>query len=114
MVSSKTDGAHIYYTVDGSAPSPEHGLGGPSPQAVLIDSTTVLRAIAIVDGMASSNVDTQTYIFPEQVLEQPRNVAGYPTPRMRAGPTGVVALDYEMDPELLGTEAAREEALRGL
>lgn len=114
MVSSKTDGAHIYYTVDGSAPSPENGLGGPSPQSVRIESTTVLRAIAIVDGMEPSNVDTQTYIFPEHVLEQPRAVFGYPTPRMRAGPTGMVALDYEMDPELLATTAAREEALRGL
>ena len=58
----------IYYTTDGSAPGPTNGLAYAGP--VLIETTTTLRAAAYRTGYAPSNVDTQTYIFLDDVLTQ--------------------------------------------
>ncbi|MBE3069107.1 MAG: CotH kinase family protein, partial [Planctomycetes bacterium] len=63
-----TPGAAIYYTTDGSAPTPAAGFlytGG-----VHVETTTTLRAAAFLDGYAPSNVDTQTYIFLDDVIAQ--------------------------------------------
>src|SRR5690606_183332 len=58
-VTSNTAGAAIYYTTDGSAPTPIHGTLYTAP--ITIDHTTVLRAIAVKSNYLSTNVDTQTY-----------------------------------------------------
>ncbi len=62
------------YTTTGRAPSEgsiftgpiEHVYNGP----ITISETTVLRAAAFKDGLAPSNVDTQTYIFASDVGQQ--------------------------------------------
>lgn len=65
-ITSATAGADIRYTVDGSKPTQVTGQSyvGPIP----ISETTVLRAAAFKAGLISSNVDTQTYIFPADVI----------------------------------------------
>jgi len=69
-ITSPTERAEIRYTLDGSPPSPTSGLvyAGPIP----ITETTVVRAMAHLAGLRPTNVDTQTYLFPEDVVNQPR------------------------------------------
>lgn len=66
VISCSTPGAVIRYTTDRSLPGPTQGrvYDGPIP----IQQTTVLRAVAIRDGWAPSNVDTHTYLFPSNVI----------------------------------------------
>jgi len=59
-ISCATEGATIYYTLDGSTPSAE---STPYSGAISISETTTLKAIAIKDG-ESSSVATAEYTFP--------------------------------------------------
>ena len=70
------DGGQIYYTLDGSSPSPETGL--PFTDTLTIDSTTVVRSIATKDGFLPSDKNAHTYIFPADVLNQPALPEGFP------------------------------------
>jgi len=86
-ITTKTEGAEIFYTTDGSWPGPENGFlyDGPIP----VDATTTLRAVAIKPGLVPTNTDTHTYIFLNDVIYQ--TGAGFP-----ASWAGNEA-DYEMD-----------------
>lgn len=59
-----TDGAVIYYAVNGERPTPEKGTRYNGP--IKIDSTTALRAVAYKDGMLFSEMQTGTYILAEE------------------------------------------------
>ncbi len=113
MIRSGTTSAKIRYTTDGSAPTPDYGLGNTNPVAVPVEKTTVLRAIAYKEGMIPSNVDTQTYIFLEDVLRQEASIPGYPDPRMASG-ADRVRLDYEMDPAIVDHPDYRQAIKKGL
>ena len=92
-IGSTPGGADIYYTLDGSEPSPTNGTlytGG-----IPISTTTVLRAAAFMDDFLPTNVDTQTYLFLDDVLTQPNN-----PPNTVATWAGHPA-DYEMDPDIV-------------
>ena len=69
-VTSSTEGAEIRYTLDGSPPSPTRGVVYTGP--IQITGTTVVRAMAHKPGLRPTNVDTQTYLFPEDVVNQSR------------------------------------------
>jgi hypothetical protein len=111
-ITSATPGATIRYTLDQSAPSAGHGEIYTGP--ILIDRTTTLRAVAVKDGYEPTSVDTQTYIFLDDVLVQPARPAGYPTTW-----EGYPA-DYAMDPEICTDQGSAhydpsvKEALRSL
>ena len=101
-VASATPGAVIAYTLDGSPPSPGHGVQveapdpGEGPTAlVAIGGTTVLRAMAWKEGYVATDVDTQSYLFPEQVL-------GQEGPGRESAAWGHAGPDWEMDPEIVG------------
>jgi hypothetical protein len=113
VIRSRTPGAKVRYTLDGTKPSETHGLGDTNVVAVPVETTTTLRAMAYKEGMLSTNVDTQTYIFLEDVLRQPAEVEGYPRPAIWEG-SGFMTLDYEMDPEIVNHPAYRGEILAGL
>ena len=113
-ISSVTPDAEIRYTTDGSEPALNHGSGGPSPQLVEVTTTTVLRAKAFREGLEPTNVDTQTYLFTNHVLEQPDEIPGYPSLVMRTSGSTSVTLDYGMDPEIARDPAYRERLLDGL
>jgi hypothetical protein len=93
VISTATPGATIRYTTDLSWPSQTHGevYSGPIP----INRFTILRAMAYREGYLSTNVDTHTYNFLDDVLRQPRLPPGFPA-TWQPGWTG----DYEMDPEI--------------
>jgi len=106
-LSCRTLGAKIVYTLDGSEPYyPEEGdarLQNGSvysdTEPLLIDKTTVLRAAAFRSGYKPSNVDTQTYVFVQDVAAQSAAPEGFPA----TWPVGTP--DYEMDPDV--TQDAR-------
>ena len=67
-ISSETEGASIRYTTDGATPSESEGVLYTGP--IEVDRTMPVRAIAYLDGLQSTNVDTQTYIFVDDVVTQ--------------------------------------------
>ncbi len=90
-IESDTNGAAIHFSLDGSDPrGPAASLyTGP----ITITGTTVLRACATRPGFFPTNVDTQTYLFPEEVIEQ--TGAGFPASWNGTRP------DYAMDPNVV-------------
>ena len=101
VISSDTVGAEIYYTTDGSVPAEGNGTlyTGPIP----VSATTTLRAAAFLEGYRPTNVDTHTYVFVSDVLNQSAAPAGFPgdwgthiqTPGN--GQLFLAVADYEMD-----------------
>jgi hypothetical protein len=89
VISTATVGATIRYTTDGSVPTLTNGVTYSGPIAV--DPATIpnghrgvvmIRAAAFKDGFASTNVDTQSYVFLDKVIFQ--NGSGLPA----SGPWG--------------------------
>lgn len=93
-ITSATVTASIYWTTNGSVPSPTNGTlyTGPIPIAV----TKPLRAAAFLTNYVPSEPDTHTYIFLSQVLQQPNSLPGHPTVWQASYPA-----DYEMDPNVV-------------
>ncbi|MHC4640508.1 MAG: FN3 associated domain-containing protein, partial [Planctomycetota bacterium] len=85
--------AQIRYTLDGSQPTITHGNIYSSP--ININTTTIIRAVAVKPGWLDSAVETHTYIFLNDVIYQTNNPLGFPSL------WGGTAADYEMDPEIV-------------
>ena len=67
-ISCTTDGATIYYTLDGTTPSASNGTKYTAPFALTANAT--VSAIAILDGFNDSEVATATFtIKEEEVVE---------------------------------------------
>ncbi len=79
-LSCATTDAELFYTLDGSWPTPESArYSGP----IEIDGeprrgAAVLRATAFKSGMVASRTITRTFIFPTHVLTQPADPDGFP------------------------------------
>ena len=58
-ISCPTEGASIYYTMDGSTPTAESTL--TTGAAITLNETTTLKAIAILDGYNDSEIAEATY-----------------------------------------------------
>lgn len=105
--------AMIYVTTDGSAPSILNGTLYTAPLS--IDSTTVLRAIATRSDFLDSAVTTRTYLFLNDVIQQPFAIPGYPNNPYSVGAGGQTAVhDYEMDPQVVGNPAYTPEMIPAL
>ncbi len=105
-IDTDTPGATIYFTTDCS--DPINGDGSPTATAQTyngvsnkpyITTTTCLRAAAVKAGHLSTNIDTHTYIFPDDVLQQPTLPSGYPSQWISGG--DVVTGDYQVDPDIV-------------
>ena len=69
-ITTDTVDAEIRYTVDGTAPSRTRGKIHSGP--IKISGTTVVRAMAHRPGFKPANIDTHTYLFPADVMTQPK------------------------------------------
>ncbi len=98
-ITTETAGATIHYTMDGSAPSDIAGIEYVGP--IAISTTTCLRAIAFRTGWMSTDVDTQTYIFVEDVINQSNSPAGFPSS------WGSTAADYAMNSSIVSSNIGR-------
>ena len=104
-LTTDTPGATIVYTTDGSKPSVSRGIVG---NRVLVDKTTVLRAMAYKPGATSTNVDTHTYIFPTTVKKQATLPFDDPAQFRSFNMAPYTDLDLGIDPEVVNTSNQRE------
>lgn len=67
-LSTNVPGGQILFTLDGTPPSPGHGMryGGPIPVA----TTSMVRAVVVVAGVAKTPIATHTYVLAADVLTQ--------------------------------------------
>lgn len=93
-ITSATASALIYWTTNGSLPSPTNGTLYTTP--VSVTGNRFLRAAAFLAGHLPSVPVTHTYLFLNHVLQQPNNPPGYPTIWQAGYPA-----DYEMDPNVV-------------
>ncbi|HJQ82212.1 MAG TPA: lamin tail domain-containing protein [Lacipirellulaceae bacterium] len=98
-ITSATEGSTIRYTVDGSAPTATTGLIYNPLSPPLISTTTTLRAAAYKTGFTPSNVDTQTYIFLDDVLQQ--DGVGLPPYAPWGKSLASPVPDWEVDPNIV-------------
>lgn len=77
-IATPTLGATIVYTTDGTEPTLSNGTatppvdgGTPGAASVSISGTTVLRAAAFKIDLSPTDIDTQTYLFTADIVEQP-------------------------------------------
>lgn len=88
--------ASLFYTLDGSDPA--QGGGIPYTAPIRVDKTTVIRAAALLEGYRNKTATAQTYLFPEDILQQSPN--GEPPPGFPDS-WGSNVVDYGMDPEIV-------------
>ncbi|MFT6382348.1 MAG: hypothetical protein ACJAXZ_003847, partial [Akkermansiaceae bacterium] len=69
VITTGTPGATVRYTLDGSKPTPSSGLVYTGP--LTISTTSTVRAIATFSNWLPTNIDTHTYLFIEDVVQQP-------------------------------------------
>ena len=111
VLSTDAPAAEIRYTTDGSVPHAGHGTRYTAP--IRIEATTVLRAIALTS-IGASAVETHTYLFPADALDQPTDIPDYPRRPYAVDQTTRRPLDYRMDPRITADPVLRAETLRGL
>ncbi|MFO1487689.1 MAG: lamin tail domain-containing protein [Verrucomicrobiota bacterium] len=99
LLTTTLPGAVMRYTTDGTDPTEVNGLSYNGP--ITISNTLVLRAATFLSGYLPSRVQTHSYIFADQVLNQPAYPAGFPADwGVRFGfgfSNNLVPADYEMD-----------------
>lgn len=99
-ITSATPGATIRYTLDGSPPGPAHGTVYSGP--LKIARTSIVRAMAYKTGFRSTDVDTRSFFFLDDVIRQSANGqrpgAGWP-----AGTLNGQVADYGMDPQIVNS-----------
>ena len=104
---SATRGARIRFTTDGTAPSERHGQLYTTP--LIIRGTTPVRAMAFKSGERSSQVETRTYLFLQDVIRQ----SSRPPPGWPVSGINGQTLDYGMaSPASVG--ASTDEVLQAL
>lgn len=107
-----TEEAEIWYTL--SDLEPDEGslffppTGERYTEPIVIDKTTVVRAVARKPRLQESVIRTQTYLFLDDVLHQPDLPEGFPE-RWGSRPS-----DYEMDPDVVGDIYSEEEVKAAL
>lgn len=110
-ISANSPESKIYYTTDGSEPTVNSTL---YTRSFLIKSTTILRAAEFQADTLASPIATCSYIYPNSVLEQPNNPAGYPSQWGKyCYISGTATADYEMDPEMTGNSVYTKKITDG-
>ncbi len=89
-----TRDAQIRFTTDGTEPGRESGTVYDRP--INVSTTSTIRAAAFVDGRIPSEIQTHTFLFLKDVIQQPEQPDGYP--ERWAG----LPASYGMDPDVVG------------
>jgi len=113
-ITADTPGSTVRYTLDGSTPTETHGEIYNDASPIMIDETSTVRAFAYQDNFFPTNVDTQTYLFLEDIRTQYANGAapdGWPS-----GSVNGQVFNYGMDPAITNRFTAEEmkDALRAI
>ena len=129
-ITTELDSASIVYTVDGSAPQVDEVDGRLNlvrgewyRRPLSISKTTVLRAAAYHPDYMATNVDSQTYVFPEEVIRQngpelSETWGTFPYSSSIGGTTwkigDPVPSDWDMDPSIVEDPRYRDEIISSL
>jgi hypothetical protein len=108
-----TPDATLVYTLDGSAPTLDHGEPVASGHTLDVDTTAIVRVAAFLEGYEPSAVVTHSYLFLDDVIRQPAAPPGFPTTWDGISQSPADA-DYEMDPEVVDDPAYHDDLLAGL
>ncbi len=111
-ITCATEDAEIYYTTDGSDPVAadrgQVGSGALLYQGPLrIAKTTCLRAAATRSGWRASPIETNTYLFLEDVVIQSPN-RERPGPDWPSSSVNGQVIDYGMDPDVVNDTRYKE------
>jgi hypothetical protein len=107
-INNPTAGASVYYTTNGSAPTPQTGLLYTGP--ITVSATSTLRAQAFRTGYLDSTTAASTYLFLNDVVRQSVQTtlaAGFPTS------WGGNVADYGMDRDVIGNFDAAGNPIGG-
>ncbi len=105
-ISCDTADAQIYYTTDATEPSEDNGTLYSGP--LTISKTTVLRAVATKSGYQSSDVDTQSYFFLDDIIAQGTSVSGL-DPEFPSSSVNGQSFDYGMDTDVTESSTYGDE-----
>ena len=94
-ITTSTPEATIRYTTDASTPTLSNGSTYTAP--ITINRTTTLRAAAFKTGFDSTNVETHTYVFLDDVVAQ----SGSPPPGWPNNWINGQVFNYGMDPNIV-------------
>jgi hypothetical protein len=113
MLSTPGGNAPIRYTLDGEEPTASNGTLYTAP--ITINSTSVVRAYSEKSGYLSPVSTTHSYIFIQDVVNQPENISGYPNNQYNLGSGGAKARhDYGMDATITQHPDYATDLLQGL
>ena len=115
VLQSPTPDATLHYTLDGSVPtrfSPTY-LGPLRIEGSANRAVATVRTVGFKSGLLPSTPSTFTYIFPDEVLHQPANPAGFPTTWISPG-KATTSGDYAMDPRVTTNAVYRPMIREGL
>ncbi|MED5279657.1 MAG: chitobiase/beta-hexosaminidase C-terminal domain-containing protein, partial [Verrucomicrobiota bacterium] len=107
-LSTKTKGATIRYTLDGTRPTPENGYAYESP--VDIVKTITLRAAAFKKGHKASAPSTRTFLFLNDIVKQSPD--GLP-PEYFPFTWGDNKVDYGMDQRIVNDPHYAKDLVKG-
>jgi hypothetical protein len=99
-ITCATPGVTIRYSTNGTPPTVSSGLIYSAP--IPIAATKIVQAAAFKTGLLASDVDAQTYLFLDDVIRQPNEIApgpGWPAQKKTNG--GGQNYDYGMDPDIV-------------
>ena len=68
----------VLYTLDGSTPTPDNSAAEIYEAPITINTTTTLRLRAFGEGLIPSETLTHSYLFIDDVLQQPHRPSGFP------------------------------------
>jgi hypothetical protein len=109
VIATDTPGAAIHFTTNGTLPTASSGLLYANP--IPISRTTIVRAIASLPGRIPTNVDTQTYLFRDDIIAQPTMLTSITQdaaygPQMRAALTDIPSISLVFPGGIERTEKA--------
>lgn len=106
------DGGAIHFTLDGSEPTNESPV---FTAPITITGNTIIRAAVVAGNVLVSNVVTSTYLFLDDILNQPENPQGYPSEwGAFCQIEGNAPADYGMDPEMTKNATLAPKIKQGL
>ncbi len=107
VLTTATANATILYTTNGSLPTISDGVtnGIVYDAPVHIANTTAFRAAAFAENLLPTLTVSRTYLFPDDILQQPNNPTGYPIGNVWTPTTNIIQNGarayYQMDPTIV-------------
>ena len=107
-LTTPTEGASIYYTLDGTVPDVN---SAPYNTPLQISKITTLRAAAIKEGHLNSSIATRTWLFMEEILTQPTSTPpGWPA----SGSVNGHKMEYGMNLSIVNSAEFQKDVRKGL